>query len=384
MRAYLTALALIAALAIPYVAGCGSVNSTPATTTTTTLPASWQAVGGAGFTGTTEVNESFIALDASGTPYAAFSDGLPAPLPAVMSYTGGSWALAGQRGLDGVAGSSYSAGSLSLAFYNSAPYAACNAANRLPAARLNGATWEAAGFPSTANDSYPALFGDASGLYCVFQSNTTLKANLVKYQGGTTWGPLTAAKNFSAGEARYLSLCVDSGTPYVAYADHAYGGRLTVARYNTGADSMTFLGSEGGASSTEVVWPSLFVSGGTPYVAFFNSGESAVIVEQWNGAAWTAVGSAAASASGAGFPSLYVHNGVPYVAFADAGAANEATVLKYTGSWETVGQRGFSADPLDSAAERRIALTFSPAGIPYVVVRGKLSGGSRLAVYKFN
>jgi hypothetical protein len=386
MRKHAALFALLIACAACSLFGCGSLNPTPATTTTTTtLPKTWQIVGSAGFTGSANVNEAAIATDDSGQPFVAFSDGTTNPLPSVMEFTGGTWETAGTRGFNGLvsgSGNVYNAGSLSLAVFNNVPYVAFHAASQIQAASFSGTAWNSIGFPSLADDNYPALFANNSGVYCAYQSNTTTQANLKKLVSNTTtWGPF-GTLNFSAGDARYLSLFVDGSTPYLAYSDFARGQRLTVAKYNSAADNFTFLGSEGGASTGTVSWPALAVTGGTPYVAFLDSGE--VVVQQFNGSVWNRLGGTVSSGQ-AGFPSLYIYNGIPYVAFADASASNEATVMKLNGaSWEAVGPAGFSADPMILSSAETVSLTVSPGGVPFVAIRGQSNGTSRLTVYKYN
>ncbi|MDD5593800.1 MAG: hypothetical protein PHG97_03555 [Candidatus Margulisbacteria bacterium] len=362
--------------------GCGQseITTTTTSTTSTTTVKSWQIVGSAGFTGTTEVEEAIIATDSAGTPYIAFSDGLPDQKPAVMKFSGGSWSDLGSRGFGLTTGSDYTSGSLSLTVSNNVPFVAFKTTAQLLAAKFSSEAWTSLGSPSwTQAASFPSIFANTSGQYIGYQLTATTQANIKTFID-PSWG-VVGTPNFSDGDARYMSLYVNGTTPYLAFSDFAHSQRISVIKYN-GID-WSYLGSTGGVSTDSVAWPSLFVDSGTAYVALLNSAET-VSVMKFNGTNWTLVGSAAASAGQAGFPSLYIYNGTPYVAFADAAASNEATVMKYTGSWEVVGAAGFSADAMTRGIERTVSLTISPAGVPYIAVRGQHSGLNRLTVYKYN
>lgn len=84
------------------------------------------------------------------------------------------------------------------------------------------------------------------------------------------WQPVGSAE-FSAGEAKYISLFVDGGTPYVAYSDGANSHKATVMKYD-GANWVP-VGSAG-FSAGPAMYTSLFVDGGTPYVAYSDGDNS--------------------------------------------------------------------------------------------------------------
>jgi hypothetical protein len=135
--------------------------------------------------------------------------------------------------------------------------------------------------------------------------------------------------NFSAGEANYPSLALDSyGVPFVAYQDEANSNKATVM--------------------------------------------------QFDGTNWVNVGNAGFSASEADFTSLAFSptDGEPYVAFCDWGNSEKVTVMKFDGTnWVNVGNAGFSIEMVDNTS-----LAFSSSGQPYVAYWGNPD----LTVMKFN
>jgi hypothetical protein len=87
-----------------------------------------------------------------------------------------------------------------------------------------------------------------------------------------------------------------------------------------------------GFSSNQVVYTSLNIYNGTPYLAYEDCGDyyrCGETVMKYNGNSWTAVGNKEFSVGRAEFTSLYVYNGTPYVAYQDYGNNLKATVMEY-------------------------------------------------------
>jgi hypothetical protein len=348
--------------------------------TVTPAPAAstWQPVGSTDFTGVYQAGAGESLFVYNGAPYLAYEDA--DDRAAVMEYTGGSWQLVG-----GAPASSGMAASDSLFVYDGTPYVLCNDIKgglTVMEYTGTGATgWQPVGSPDFANElddpflALPSLYNDNGqyvdngwgqslfvydGIpYVAYQDRANGdKATVMEYtgSGATGWQPV-GSPGFSSNYTRSESLFVYNGTPYVAYDDY-YNGigngprfdfnicKTTVMEYTgSGATGWQPVGSpdfSSGLSSSD----SLYVSNGTPYLAYSDRSNGAVAtVMEYTGGSWQTVGGAVDSVGTANgetifsFPgtSLLVFNSTPYVAFTDV-ANGEATVMEYTGgSWQTVG-----------------------------------------------
>jgi hypothetical protein len=193
----------------------------------------------------------------------------------------------------------------------------------------------------TASTAYTICF-TPDGVAMPVRANVTTAAATAF--SAAAWTGVGSA-GFSAGVADFTSLAFSpSGTPYVAYSDHADSGRVTVMEYN--GTSWVLVGSAD-FSAGEADFTSLaFSPSGTPYVAYSDGGQiGKATVMEYNGTSWVLVGSAGFSASEALYMSLaFSPSGTPYVAYQDDGNGDKATVMEYNGTlWVTAGSAGFSA-----------------------------------------
>jgi uncharacterized repeat protein (TIGR02543 family) len=184
---------------------------------------------------------------------------------------------------------------------------------------------------------------------------------------------------FSEGQAKYTSLALYNGTPYVAYQDGA-NGNATVKKFNEGTGWEAV--GEAGFSAGQADYISLVIHNGTPYVAYQDwgtgiNGEATVM--KFNGTDWVVVGTAGFSAGQAQYTSLALDNdGTPYVGYRDGASSDDATVMKFNGTdWVVVGTAGFSDG---DASYLSLALD---NGIPYVAYKDSYYGGQAM-VKKFN
>jgi hypothetical protein len=360
--------------------------------TVTPAPAAstWQPVGSTDFTGVYQAGAGESLFVYNGAPYLAYEDA--DDRAAVMEYTGGSWQLVG-----GAPASSGMAASDSLFVYDGTPYVLCNdIKGGLTVMEYTGATgWQPVGSPDFANElddpfSVSSLYND-NGQYVDNGSGQSLfvydgipyvayqdrangdKATVMEYtgSGATGWQPV-GSPGFSSNYTRSESLFVYNGTPYVAYDDY-YNGigngprfdfnicKATVMEYTgTGATGWQPVGSpdfSSGLSSSD----SLYVSNGTPYVAYRDRSNSDVAtVMEYTGGSWQTVGGASASSGQAYDESLSVSNGTLYVAYESDGA----TVMEYTGAT--------LASSIEPAIQVNINGSPLPMAVPPTIVNGRV------------
>ena len=228
------------------------------------------------------------------------------------------------------------------------------------------ANWEnvgSAGF-SAGEAGYTSIAIDSSGKpYVVYKDGGNSDKATVKKYNGTSWETVGSA-GFSAGAAQYTNIAIDSsGTPYVVYKDSNNGNKATVMKYN--GTSWVTVGSAGFSAGRADSTSIAFDSSGTPYVVYMDYGNGyKATVKKYNGTSWETVGSAGFSAGIAASTRIAIDSsGAPYVVYGDYGNSYKATVKKYNGtSWETVGSVGFSAG---MASYTDLAIDSS--GTPYVV-----------------
>ena len=179
---------------------------------------------------------------------------------------------------------------------------------------------------------------------------------------GTPQWVTRGTPGFTSGTATFSALAfAPDGTPYVAFANQANGGKATVMKLSGGI--WTTVGSDGFSTGESRYLSLVFSPDGSPYVAFsdFASGQKATVM-RFIGGAWTTVGSAGFSSGEADYTSLaFAPDGSPYLAYTDYGSSNwGATVMKYSnGIWNTVGGAGFTP-----GHARYTSLAFAQDGAP--------------------
>jgi hypothetical protein len=296
------------------------------TVTPASAVSTWQPVGSPDFTGVYQSGAGESLFVYNGAPYLAYEDA--DDRAAVMEYTGGSWQLVG-----GAPASSGMAASDSLFVYDGTPYVLCNdIKGGLTVMEYTGATgWQPVGSPDFANE-----LDDPFSVSSLYNDNGQYVDN-------------------GSGQ----SLFVYDGIPYVAYQDRANGDKATVMEYTgTGATGWQPVGSpdfSSGLSSSD----SLYVSNGTPYVAYRDRSNSDVAtVMEYTGGSWQTVGGASASSGQAYDESLSVSNGTLYVAYESDGA----TVMEYTGA------------TLASSIEPAIQVNINGSPLPMAVPPNNVNG----------
>lgn len=276
-----------------------------------------------------------LAIDGSSTPYVVFADATHSNKATVMKYNGSSWVNVGSAGFSaGEAGGTIPR-SMSIAIDGSGtPYAAYEDwanSHKVTVMKYNGSSWVTVGSAgiSVGWASWISLAIDGSGTpYLVFDDDGIGgKASVLKYNG-SSWVNVGIA-GCSAGSVDYTSIAIDgSGTPYIAYLDHFYNKSI-VMKYN--GSSWVNVGSSCGLDSSGITSIAIDNSG-VPYVA--GSGiDYKIRVAKYDGSCWVYLGNTGFSATSEWRISLALNSsGIPYLAFQSFDYSYKASVIKYINS----------------------------------------------------
>jgi hypothetical protein len=322
------------------------------------ISGSWQPVGKSDFSAGGTDNNAFYLYN--GTPYVAYTDYTDNGKATVMMFDGANWVDVGAADF-----SAWSATSISLYVYDNngtaVPYVAYSDWSQphynVTVEKYTGANWVDvgnAGFSKGAANCTSLAVDNNGTPYVAYDDEANSEDNgngpaTVMKLDGSTWVNVGTA-DFSGtdpdqsdcNDTLYESLAIDNnGTPYVAYQDGT-NGPATVAEYtDAGTTGWQLLGGRGFTSGHNfgisngfaAVYESLYISNGTPYLAYngYNvngTASDSINVVEYNSvsSSWQDVGSTAPD-SGA-YISLYVSNGTPYVAFKDGTDGHKATVIE--------------------------------------------------------
>ncbi|MFA6169860.1 MAG: hypothetical protein WCW67_07920 [Candidatus Margulisiibacteriota bacterium] len=333
--------------ALTYTFGCG--GSSPATTTTTTLPsASWQGIGGG-----TDAPVYALIFDNSGYLIAGGSftnaSGI-ADTSYVARWNGSRWEPLG-KGLNGTVyvlakdshGYIYAGGTFSIAHNSSGDVAASNLA------RWTGTAWEAVG-GGVNGDVYALAIDPSDNLY-VGGSFTSAGGTIV--QNVAEWDGL-AWRNLAGGtDSPVHSLSYDA--TYKLIAGGAFLNTVSgvsakrIARWNGASWSDLSSGRDYYINATVTVTTNVFAAG-----ALIDTSDKRIMA-RWDGTSWEQL--AVGTAVGDSVNALVADSlGKVYVAgkFATAGGVTVNGLTAYDGAtWEAFG------GGLDGNLVRAVALDAS-------------------------
>ncbi|HLP00953.1 MAG TPA: spherulation-specific family 4 protein [Opitutaceae bacterium] len=260
-----------------------------------------------------------------------------------------------------------------------------------PMPDLSGRGWASYG-PRGVNDSntiYNCLALAPDGTpYVAYQDCDYSGRLTVRRLSGGSWVNV-GSRGFSAGRVGQLSFVISpDGAPWVAYSDDNDSGRLVVRRFN--GSSWVQIGAAG-LSESYAYSPTLaFAPDGAAHVVFSDPLQESdgwkAKVRRFDGSAWTPVGPAEGiSSTGALYTTLaFAADGSLYVAFKELATTEpsaldgRATVMKYDGAnWTAVGPMGFTAGEIED-----LRLAVGPEGEPYVAFRD-YAHGYRGSVMRF-
>lgn len=352
-----------------------------------------------------------LSID-NGTLYVAYVDVANDEKCTVMKYDRGKWKPVGSIGFSDSTINSptlfVSKGTAYVAYYKREALDFIHTVMK-----FDGSNWVSLGSFNQPNFSLYVYDGTP---YIAYQDKTHNNKFTIQKHDGTNWidafgigfySPLRPQELVSVSRAPKvsLSLCLDSGNPYVAYDDQANGNKLSLANYNGSiwlwvSSVVMPSDAELGPTTAQLARThtvaqniKLYVYDGTPYVVFndFLSGNAYKIMKyDFASQAWLMVGSPFEATS----LSFFNYEGVPYVAYTDLTNArrglpdnDKIIVSKYDSNnnnwipldftkWEFEGSFGFSAGAPYSPS------LFVDNGIPYVAY-GDGANGGKATVMKY-
>jgi hypothetical protein len=347
----------------------------------------WRTVGTAGFSAGTVTDVSLAVDQLDGTPYVAYIDAsLYNGYPVVQKLSSETWSALGDAGIDDSFVRSYPFVGTSLCIsdgYPSLAYVYNGDGYCMYVGFYAAGTWNAqdsfhysssppylyvslkiddtgrgyVAFCDTANGGGPSLYYNNDGYnafgmsepfasnaasytslglardplgatlpYIAFKDDSTGKANVYcNGDGMMSYG----TPDFSDGTADYTSLAIDSNdVVYVAYADGARSGRVTVMK-NGDNDDWHAVGSQGFSAGAASYVSLVCDRNDTLYVAYKDGGSSdKLTVQKCNGTNWETVGTAGFSGGSADYVVMGLYHDTPYVAFRDGANGGKVTVMK--------------------------------------------------------
>jgi hypothetical protein len=254
--------------------------------------------------------------------------------------------------------------------------------------KYNGKKWVYVGKPDVINNAlYPKICVDQGTPYIAYTRYTKNRkdepeyypyfysANVIKYNG-VKWVEV-GKPDLADGTVYEINIFIYKHVPYVFYIGWHYGNSV-VMRYKSHhwayVGKPSFYPDDGLESTAIYVWDK------TPYVAFMYSGLSSNTndinyVMKYNGKEWVYVGRGEITPSPLDGPKIFISKGIPYIAFLNV--EYKVTVMKYKGShWTKVGKR-------EIVHETTRALSFFVRdGVPYVAYSTKKSHQIRVKVFQ--
>ena|GEM_PF-3122343 len=326
----------------------------------------WQQYGGEGPEGLFSLG---MAIGPTGAPIIAYTNLSYGGRTTVQRWSGDAWEVLGDLGFS-VDSTIAEANKVSLAIdltgYPVVAYSDGADFNRISLRRWNGNSWVSIGEDGFAQGGGSwSMKIDSSGLPVVaYQDGPFGKASVSRWTG-TSW-ELIGDAQFSAMQAYYLDLAIDlNGNPVVAYQDRENGYKTSVQRWNGSAWVMV-----GPAGFTQELASDQSIAigiDGTLYLADRSGYQDQVRVRRWDGTIWQVMGGIA------GFGTQFDSDiamvldslGNPIIAYNSYSLSPGITVRQWNGSaWELLGPEGFA-----SVYSHSISLAIDSGGAPVIAYR---------------
>jgi len=370
-----------------------------------------------------------LAISSAGGLFVAWQDNMAGTFQIyVERYDGSDWVEvgAGSASGGGISQSSATAYYPALALDSSGlPVVAwsdgASGNNEIYVKRFDGASWIEVGAGAASNggisqnsgaSSAPVMALASDNPVVAWTDNTAGNSEIyVKRFDGASWVEVGAGSastggiSQNGGNSSWLALALDtSGLPAVAWEDDSAGNfEIYVKRFNGTSWTELGAGSAGGGGISQTSGasrrPALRLDGsGDPIVAWHDetTGNADIYVKRYNGSAWVEWSPGSASGGGisqsAGYsqgPALALDaQGNPFVAWADGSSASGDIYVKHgqTDGWAEVGAGSASAGGISQSAgySGRCQLALDVADHPVVVWEDDTAGNTEIYIKRFD
>ncbi len=232
----------------------------------------------------------------------------------VISYDGASWSDVGGSL------SASSTSNISVAAYNSVPYAAyCESAdgNKIYVKSFSSPAWETLGSPIyvTTQANNIKLTTDGTTTYVSYTESSDKSVQVYKYtQASGVWMSIV---NGNIANTQYSSSSyLYNGSLYVMYSSASQGYKPSVKSYSDNLSIWTDVGTPGfGAEQAVSTYRSIFVENeNSIYAAYqvFNGGNYNAVAMHYNGSAWSQIGTGYLTPGASSFLYIVTAAGIPY------------------------------------------------------------------------
>ncbi|MBN2737440.1 MAG: hypothetical protein JXR70_10705 [Spirochaetales bacterium] len=267
----------------------------------------------------------------NGIVYLAFQDIANGGKASVVKYENNNWSSLGERGIsEGIAEV------INLEVKDGVPYLAfrdsSNGQIGLTVMAFLDKKWQILGRPQFSDglvfdlDIAVDSKGTVYAVYC--DDNKGRKTTAKAFVNGS-WSSL-GEPGFSKGSIQYLNLSLSEDVPYVAYTDQAIMGKAVIKVYNKQTQSWeAFLGLADSLTSEQVVFLTMYVEKGKPYLGFVDKRfNMKATVIQYQSGQFILKGSPGFSEGRLGYLKIFVSQGGVYAAFSDGTQQGRITVFR--------------------------------------------------------
>ena len=248
--------------------------------------------------------------------------------------------------------------------------------------KYNGKKWVYVGKPDIINNAfYPEICVDQGTPYIAYTRYTKNRkdepdyypnfysANVIKYNG-VKWVEV-GKPDLAGGDVNLISIFIYKHVPYVFYSSGHYGNAV-VMRYE--GNHWTYVGKPDFYPDDGLASTSIYVWNNTPYVAF-TIGDGKNYVMKYSGKEWVYMGRGDLAHEENDGPHIFISKGIPYIAFWNI--KNKVTVMKYKGShWIKIGKREIAHETIHGLS------FFARDGIPYVAYDTQKSHRIRVKAFQ--
>ena len=330
--------------------------------------------------------EPAIAIS-NGTPYVTWSE---THQVYVKHYDGNNWI---QDGGSLNVNPSQITDESAIAIFNGTPYVTWLESNgttmQIYVKHYTGSSWKHVSGseeslnvnPSSVYDSAhkPAIAISNGTPYVAWQESWYNGKIYVKYYTGSSWKHVSESEeslNVNPSQvAHYPAIAISNGTPYATWQE---GGGIAEQIYVKHYDGSSWI-QDGGSLNVNMIpnhhayHPAIAISNGTPYVTWFeyNTIINQIYVKHYNGSNWVQDGGSLnvnSSSHGWQNPTIAIYNGTAYVTWCDEsnGSIEQIYVKYYDGSsWKHVSGSEESLNINPSQYARDPVIAISK-GTPYV------------------